>query len=61
MQILHSAKKDDDSEDEHDETLPRIGVRVRRGPDWKWDNQDSHGVGTISGHSTTCESQLTLI
>ncbi|KAH3835571.1 hypothetical protein DPMN_108925, partial [Dreissena polymorpha] len=31
-------------------TLPIIGSRVRRGPDWKWDYQDSNGVGTVVGH-----------
>ncbi|XP_052279348.1 uncharacterized protein LOC127877469 [Dreissena polymorpha] len=31
-------------------TLPIIGSRVRRGPDWKWKNQDSNGVGTVVGH-----------
>ncbi|XP_052243728.1 uncharacterized protein LOC127853334 [Dreissena polymorpha] len=38
------------------QTLPIIGSRVRRGPDWKWDNQDSNGVGTVVGHwdNETC-------
>ena len=30
--------------------LPRIGSRVRRGPDWDWENQDSKGPGTVIGH-----------
>jgi E3 ubiquitin-protein ligase HECTD1 len=25
----------------------RVGARVRRGPDWRWDNQDGSGEGTI--------------
>ena len=26
----------------------RIGTRVRRGPDWKWKEQDKHGLGTVN-------------
>lgn len=29
---------------------PPIGSRVRRGPDWKWNMQDSNGPGTVTGH-----------
>ncbi|KAH3797718.1 hypothetical protein DPMN_151305 [Dreissena polymorpha] len=36
-------------------TLPIIGSRVRRGPDWKWDNQDKDGPGTVVGH---CEDDV---
>lgn len=25
----------------------RAGLKVRRGPDWEWDEQDGGGVGTI--------------
>ena len=31
--------------------MPNVGTRVRRGPDWKWQNQDSGGSGTVTGHS----------
>jgi len=31
--------------------MPKIGSRVRRGPDWKWNRQDSEGPGTIIGHA----------
>ncbi|XP_078313411.1 uncharacterized protein LOC111117584 isoform X3 [Crassostrea virginica] len=31
-------------------TVPTLGTRVRRGPDWTQDNQDSEGPGTIVGH-----------
>ena len=31
--------------------MPHIGTRVRRGPDWKWKNQDGRGPGTVVGHS----------
>lgn len=31
--------------------FPPIGSRVRRGPDWKWNQQDSFGPGTVIGHS----------
>ncbi|XP_046350608.2 uncharacterized protein LOC124131392 [Haliotis rufescens] len=30
--------------------LPALGTRVVRGPDWKWDNQDTDGVGTVINH-----------
>ncbi|KAH3893267.1 uncharacterized protein LOC127859558 [Dreissena polymorpha] len=33
------------------DAYPVIGSRVRRGPDWIWDNQDHHGSGTVVGHS----------
>lgn len=31
--------------------LPALGTRVVRGPDWKWDNQDTDGVGTVINHT----------
>ncbi|XP_053375556.1 uncharacterized protein LOC123534445 [Mercenaria mercenaria] len=31
--------------------LPPIGSRVRRGPDWRWNMQDSNGPGTVIGHA----------
>ena len=31
--------------------MPHVGTRVRRGPDWKWKNQDGRGPGTVVGHS----------
>ncbi|XP_045201063.2 uncharacterized protein LOC123554781 isoform X2 [Mercenaria mercenaria] len=31
--------------------LPPIGSRVRRGPDWHYGTQDSHGLGTVIGHT----------
>lgn len=34
-----------------DANFPPIGSRVRRGPDWKWKEQDSYGPGTVIGHS----------
>jgi len=30
--------------------LPTVGARVRRGPDWHWNEQDSYGPGTVIGH-----------
>ncbi|XP_052793148.1 uncharacterized protein LOC128227024 isoform X1 [Mya arenaria] len=33
-------------------TLPAVGTRVRRGPDWHWRQQDSDGPGTVIGHSS---------
>ena len=37
-------------------TLPRVGSRVRRGPEWRWGNQDGEGPGTVVQHS---DSNLT--
>lgn len=31
-------------------SMPCIGTRVRRGKDWQYGNQDSYGVGTVTGH-----------
>lgn len=28
-----------------------VGARVKRGPDWQWDNQDEYGEGTIIQYS----------
>ncbi|XP_062613161.1 uncharacterized protein LOC134274933 [Saccostrea cucullata] len=36
---------------ERDPNMPNIGTRVRRGPDWKWNDHDSHQLGTVTGHS----------
>ncbi|XP_065945035.1 uncharacterized protein [Magallana gigas] len=48
----------DIDEDEDDEnfierysTMPCVGTRVRRGRDWRYENQDSKGVGTVIGHT----------
>ncbi|XP_069137370.1 uncharacterized protein [Argopecten irradians] len=35
---------------EQDPNMPPIGTRVRRGPSWKWTNQDTEGPGTVIGH-----------
>ncbi|XP_053401483.1 transcription intermediary factor 1-alpha-like [Mercenaria mercenaria] len=29
-----------------------VGLHVRRGPDWKWENQDSGGLGTVTGFNS---------
>ena len=34
--------------------MPPVGARVRRGPDWKSENQDQNGPGTIVAHTGTC-------
>lgn len=31
--------------------MPPVGARVRRGPDWKSENQDQNGPGTIVAHT----------
>jgi len=38
--------------------FPTIGSRVRRGPDWKWQQQDGEGPGTIIGHDGQCSHTL---
>lgn len=30
--------------------MPPIGSRVRRGPDWRWENQDDNLPGTVVAH-----------
>ncbi|XP_061168836.1 uncharacterized protein LOC133178090 [Saccostrea echinata] len=45
-------KNFDESFTERYSDMPSIGTRVKRGPDWKWGNQDSMGPGTVVGHST---------
>ena len=33
-------------------SLPEVGSRVCRGPDWQWHDQDGGSTGTIIGHDT---------
>ncbi|KAK3610179.1 hypothetical protein CHS0354_038816 [Potamilus streckersoni] len=33
-----------------EKSLPKLGSRVRRGPDWNRGNEDGNGVGTVVGH-----------
>ncbi|XP_061168820.1 uncharacterized protein LOC133178069 [Saccostrea echinata] len=40
----------DDVFQERDPRMPPPGSRVKRGRDWKWNNQDSNGPGTVTGH-----------
>ncbi|KAL3867076.1 hypothetical protein ACJMK2_044309 [Sinanodonta woodiana] len=35
---------------ECDPNMPPLGTRVVRGPNWRWDIQDSNGHGTVIGH-----------
>ncbi|XP_061169363.1 uncharacterized protein LOC133178656 [Saccostrea echinata] len=42
-------EKDDECQ-ERDSNMPHIGTRVRRGPDWIWNEQDSRRPGTVTGH-----------
>ncbi|XP_061194921.1 uncharacterized protein LOC133203068 [Saccostrea echinata] len=32
-----------------DPCMPDLGSRVKRGPDWMWENQDGYGPGTVIG------------
>ncbi|KAL4231132.1 hypothetical protein ACF0H5_008715 [Mactra antiquata] len=52
MEIRANRKTSSDSKyhEEKGSILPIPGTRVRRGPDWKYDDQDSDGPGTIVGH-----------
>lgn len=43
--------KDDENFKERYSTMPCVGTRVRRGRDWRYENQDSRGVGTVIGHT----------
>ncbi|XP_013395700.1 uncharacterized protein LOC106162822 [Lingula anatina] len=56
-QLLLDMKEEDrrhhEVEGEADPTLQvsmPIGTRVVRGPDWKWENQDGEGPGTVVGY-----------
>ena len=44
-------QRDDYYLERDNENLPKIGSRVRRGPDWQWREQDSYGPGTVIGHA----------
>ncbi|KAK7478403.1 hypothetical protein BaRGS_00030328 [Batillaria attramentaria] len=41
----------EDEEKVKNNVLPPLGTRVRRGPHWKWKNQDTDGPGTVIHHS----------
>ncbi|XP_070204539.1 uncharacterized protein [Littorina saxatilis] len=40
----------EDTDHVADGTLLPLGTRVRRGQDWKWNNQDTEGAGTVIQH-----------
>lgn len=51
---LDSDEEDDESGTTNEKSnpyMPHLGTRVKRGPDWKWKNQDWHGPGTVIGYS----------
>ncbi|XP_033750261.1 uncharacterized protein LOC117334642 isoform X2 [Pecten maximus] len=50
VQLLVTELPDQLITSEHDEELPALGTRVRRGPGWKCQDQDSNGVGTVCSH-----------
>uniref|UniRef100_K1PBY9 Uncharacterized protein n=1 Tax=Magallana gigas TaxID=29159 RepID=K1PBY9_MAGGI len=44
---------EDKTESPHEEKypqMPRLGSRVRRGRDWRYDDHDNYGPGTVVGH-----------
>jgi len=49
--LSSSNKPDKYYKESTNSAMPKIGSRVRRGPDWKWKHQDSEGPGTIIGHA----------
>ncbi|XP_028390869.1 uncharacterized protein LOC114515772 [Dendronephthya gigantea] len=54
--LIGAALEDSDDEDGDSSsypTPPPLGTRIRRGPQWKWGDQDGNGVGTIVKHSDT--------
>lgn len=51
---------DEDFKDRYS-TMPGVGTRVRRGRDWHYGNQDSQGVGTVTGHSNQGTCKLVII
>ncbi|CAH3022624.1 unnamed protein product [Porites evermanni] len=53
--LLAMIVADDDSDDNSGNypKPPPVGTRVRRGPDWKWGDQDKHGPGTIIKNDST--------
>lgn len=36
---------------ERNPQMPPLGSRVKRGRDWRYENQDDYGPGTVIGHS----------
>ena len=50
MRALSSTSMADMYKESTSSEMPALGSRVRRGPDWRWDNQDGEGPGTIIGH-----------
>ncbi|XP_048737688.2 uncharacterized protein LOC125652501 isoform X2 [Ostrea edulis] len=51
--LTYSDGEDDDEGEncEYNSQMPPVGTRVRRGPDWRWGNQDQYGPGTVVSHS----------
>jgi hypothetical protein len=41
-------------------TLPPIGSRVRKGPDWHPRQKDSNGPGTVIGHADNGTSNISV-
>ena len=49
--LVKRIQKQDDRSERPNSNLPAPGSRVRRGPDWRYDDkQDRHMPGTIVGH-----------
>ncbi|XP_056021589.1 uncharacterized protein LOC125652124 isoform X9 [Ostrea edulis] len=59
FEIMDEIMEEELIEDDHayklrDPRMPSLGTRVRRGPDWKWGNQDRYEPGTVVGYSKDC-------
>eukprot|EP01107_Rhizomastix_libera_P002507 TRINITY_DN1436_c1_g1_i4.p1 TRINITY_DN1436_c1_g1~~TRINITY_DN1436_c1_g1_i4.p1 ORF type:complete len:1935 (+),score=580.20 TRINITY_DN1436_c1_g1_i4:845-5806(+) len=48
QQELELSRKPTETEDEPMVATPTVGLRVKRGKDWKWKDQDQNGLGTVS-------------
>ncbi|XP_069137895.1 uncharacterized protein [Argopecten irradians] len=48
----HESDSDDEGHRELECDMPPLGTRVRRGPDWSWDQQDSNMAGTVVSHKS---------
>jgi hypothetical protein len=40
-----------------EESEMEVGLRVRRGKDWMWGDQDGNGTGTVIGHKSRTHSK----
>ena len=59
--LVKRIQKQDDRSERPNSNLPAPGSRVRRGPDWRYDDkQDRHMPGTIVGHVDNGKNTLCI-